>query len=313
MFDVMYSSRTTKIDSIVKSTNIPNTILHKAFRAFEKQTEVDFFINKNAKAFLTEQLDLYLHQMLLNEENVFDQKRLDQIKVIKEFALKIIDFISQFEDELVRVWNKPKFVLNSNYVITIDRIKEETVEKIERHPNLQEQIDEWKELGIVDDEFDFSEREEEKYRHLPIDTKHFKDLEVEILDAFDNIDEALDGRLIRSENYQALITLQNKFNNKIQCIYIDPPFNTGKDFEYVDKYQDSSWLTLMNDRLSFVNSLLSEDGSLWLHLDHNANIYGKELIKDSFDDITEIIFDTNATKDEQADLFAIKVSVITSK
>ena len=83
---------------------------------------------------MTEQLDLYLHQMLLNEENVFDQKRLDQIKVIKEFALKIIDFISQFEDELVRVWNKPKFVLNSNYVITIDRIKEETVEKIERHP-----------------------------------------------------------------------------------------------------------------------------------------------------------------------------------
>lgn len=306
VFDVMYSSRSTKIDSIVKSTNIPNTILHKAFRAFEKQTEVDFFINKNAKAFLTEQLDLYLHQMLLNEENVFDQKRLDQIKVIKEFALKIIDFISQFEDELVRVWNKPKFVLNSNYVITIDRIKEETVEKIERHPNLQEQIDEWKELGIVDDEFDFSEREEEKYRHLPIDTKHFKDLEVEILDAFDNIDEALDGRLIRSENYQALITLQNKFNNKIQCIYIDPPFNTGKDFEYVDKYQDSSWLTLMNDRLSFVNSLLSEDGSLWLHLDHNANIYGKELIKDSFDDITEIIFDTNATKDEQADLFGYK-------
>ncbi|HHW70916.1 MAG TPA: hypothetical protein GX392_06235, partial [Clostridiales bacterium] len=92
VFDVMYSThgRTTKIDDIVKATKISNTILYKAFRTFEKQSEVDFFINKNAKAFLTEQLDLYLHQILLNEENVFDQERLDQIKVIKEFALKII-------------------------------------------------------------------------------------------------------------------------------------------------------------------------------------------------------------------------------
>ncbi len=307
VFDVMYSThgRTTKIDDIVKATKISNTILYKAFRTFEKQSEVDFFINKNAKAFLTEQLDLYLHQILLNEENVFDQERLDQIKVIKEFALKIIDFISQFEDELVRIWNKPKFALNSNYVITIDRIKKQTIDKIERHPNLQKQIDEWIELGIVDDGFDFSNRGEE-YRHLPIDTKYFKDLEVEILNTFDNIDEALDGRLIHSENYQALNTLQNKFNNQIQCIYIDPPFNTGKDFDYIDKYQDSSWLTLMNDRCEFINSFLKIDGSLWLHLDHNANIYGKALIKDSFDDITEIIFDTNATKDEQADLFGYK-------
>ena len=51
--------------------------------------------------------------MLFNDENKFEQTRLNQIKTIKEFALKIIDFISQFEDELVRIWNKPKFVLTA--------------------------------------------------------------------------------------------------------------------------------------------------------------------------------------------------------
>ncbi|NMA86098.1 MAG: site-specific DNA-methyltransferase [Tissierellia bacterium] len=307
IFDVMYSERgrITKIDKIVKETEIPDTILMKAFKTFEKQSEVDFFINKNARVFLTEQLDLYLHQILLEDDNKFHQKRLNQIKIIKLFAIKIIDFISQFEDELVRIWNKPKFVLNSNYVISLDKISKHILDKIWRHPNLIGQIEEWGELGMIDDEFDFS-KDVECHKYLPVDTKYFKDLEIEILDQFENIDDSLDGRLIHSENYQALNTLQDKYNSKIQCIYIDPPFNTGKDFEYIDRYQDSSWLSIMNDRLNLAYKLLKDDGCLWLHLDENANNYGKELIKDKFDDINEIIFDTNATKDEEADLFGYK-------
>ena len=76
IFDVAYSERgtKTKIDDIVKKTKIPEEILEKAFRMFKKQSEVDFFINKNAKKFLEEQLDMYLHQILLAEENKFDQK-----------------------------------------------------------------------------------------------------------------------------------------------------------------------------------------------------------------------------------------------
>jgi len=50
------------------------------------------------------------------------EQRIKQLQVLKDIALKVIDFISQFEDELVKIWNKPKFVLNSNYVITLDRI-----------------------------------------------------------------------------------------------------------------------------------------------------------------------------------------------
>jgi adenine-specific DNA-methyltransferase len=46
------------------------------------------------------------------------EQRIKQLQVLKDIALKVIDFISLFEVELVRIWNKPKFVLNSNYVIT---------------------------------------------------------------------------------------------------------------------------------------------------------------------------------------------------
>jgi hypothetical protein len=88
----------------------------------ERQSEVDYFINKNAKAFLREQFDLWLFQYVFSGESEWTEQRIKQLQVLKDIALKVIDFISQFEDELVKIWNKPKFVLNSNYVITLDRL-----------------------------------------------------------------------------------------------------------------------------------------------------------------------------------------------
>jgi adenine specific DNA methylase Mod len=298
VFDVSYSEKgtKTKIDEIIKQTKIPEHILEKAFATFKKQSEVDFFINKNAEKFLTEQLDMYLHQILLDEENKFDQKRLDQLKTIKTFALKIIKFISQFENELVRVWNKPKFVLNSNYVITLDKLSDQILEKITKHKNLPEQIKEWIELGMVDEGFkiddlvnnDLLKTRNEKYKYLPIDTKYFKDLELDILALFINLDEALDGRLIHSENYQALNTLLPKYKEKVQCIYIDPPYNTGTDFIFLDKFQDSTWLNIINDRLEISKKFLKDDGVLYLHLDHIAEHYGRQIL--------DKVFDNNAFK-----------------
>ena len=53
-----------------------------------------------------------------------------------------------------------------------------------------------------------------------------------------NLDDILDGLLIKSENWQALNTILTKYK-KSATIYIDPPFNTGSDFAYLDKYQNS--------------------------------------------------------------------------
>jgi len=201
-----------------------------------------------------------LHQILLNTDNKFDQDRLNQLKTVKIFAQKIIDFISQFEDELVRIWNKPKFALKSNYVITIDKLNGEIIDKVSRHSGLKFQIKEWQDLGIVNAAFDFAKRGDE-HKYLPVDTKYFKDLEIDILGLFDNLDCALDGRLIHSENYQALNTLREKYKEKIQCIYIDPPYNTDSSpIIYVNDYKDSSWLTAIHNRMILSKNLLRDDG-----------------------------------------------------
>ena len=166
-FNVLYSERgkKTKIDEILRAFKKGNIHLDeerllKLFRTYEKQNEVDYFINKNAEQFLKEQFDLWLKNYLFDDESDFSEKRLRQLKVLKETAYKVIDFVAQFEDELVKIWNKPKFVLNINYVITLDRIAKkdggiEFIEKIVKHKGFEEQKKEWKDLGILD-EFDES-------------------------------------------------------------------------------------------------------------------------------------------------------------
>ncbi len=322
IFNVIYSEkgRITKTDDILKELKkkdikINEEQLERAFRIFEKQSEVDFFINKNAKAFLQEQFKLWSYQYFWDGAKEWSPDRVNELQILKDIAFKIIDFISQFEDELVKIWNKPKFVKNSNYVITLDRIsKLELIEKILAHKNIQDQIKEWKELGIVDESFKVKDIFDndltgkhlaEKYKHLPIDTKYFKDLELEILSLFDDLDKALDGWLIKSENYQALNTILPKFKEKVQTIYIDPPFNTGEDFPYVDRFQNSSWLSLMSDRIEKSLAFLNKQGSYFLHLDENANQLGKIIIKDIFksDISNEIIWDKGFRGTESKGIF----------
>jgi len=288
----------------LKSIVLNSEDIEKAFKVYKKQTEIDYFIHKDAKGFLREQFDLYMYQHLTgNMETVFEQDVLARFKKIKDIAYLAIDYVGNFEDELKKIWLKPKFARKSNYVVTLDRLSDKTggmevIENIVKHKGMKEQSAEWQELGIVKADFDKKEIIKAKklnkdWEKLPIDTKYFKDLEIEIIGLFNNLDESLDGHLIKSDNFQALNTLLPKYNGQVQTIYIDPPFNTGSDFAYIDQFQDSSWLSLMENRLDLSNNFLKETGSAYVHLDRYANYYGRELLnklfgKDNF--INEIVW-----------------------
>lgn len=287
VFDVDYSERgrVTKVDEILKETKkaghkLSEDILSQAFRIFEKQSEVDFFINKDAQSFLQEQFDLWMYQYLFDGQNIWSAERIAQLQALKEIAYKVIGFISQFEDELVRIWNKPKFVLNSHYVLTLDKIFESSLfEHLLNHPNLPQQVEEWRELSMLDDNFRIEMLTEkdltgeliyDQCKYLPLDTKYFPDMELEIIEAFSDLDEQLDGWVIHSENYQALTTLLPKFKKTIECIHIDPPYNTDTSgFLYANTYLHSSWLTMMENRINLSLELLNKNGAFLCHIDEN--------------------------------------------
>ena len=299
---VSYSEKgkKTKVDDILKQARKANLrvseeSLEQAFRVFRRQTEADYFINKDARGFLREQFDLWLHQYLFQEETIFEQKRLNQLQFLQETAYDIIDFIAQFEDELRRAWEKPKFVRNVNYVVTLDKLPDKTLKKITEHKGAKAQIKEWRALGMVDDEFsmtalfkgqkDLTDKNGANgaRKFLPLDTKHFKTLEVEILEALGNLDEALDGELAHSENWQALNTLQRRYKEKVRCIYIDPPYNTGlSEIIYKNSNKHSTWLTLIENRIGFGKNLLSESGIQCTTIDDYEFHRLREVISSTF-------------------------------
>lgn len=92
-----------------------------------------------------------------------------------------------------------------------------------------------------------------------------------------------DNLIIKGNNLLGLTSLLEKYENQIQLIYIDPPFNTGKDsFEYNDRFNHSTWLTFMKNRLVIAKRLLKQDGSILVHLDFNESHYAKVLLDEVF-------------------------------
>ncbi|MGC8965179.1 MAG: site-specific DNA-methyltransferase, partial [Brevinematia bacterium] len=167
----------------------------------------------------------------------------------------IIDFLSQIEDFQKRLWEKKKFVLKTDYVITTDRIKEWTddefyKEVIDKVLRTKEQLEEWKELGFGD----IKDEKDLEGKKFPLDTNYFdEEFKLKLLEKISekyDLDDVLDGILIKSENWQALNLLLNKYKEKVQTIYIDPPFNKEQDADYLYnvRYKDSTWISMLENR-----------------------------------------------------------------
>ncbi len=95
--------------------------------------------------------------------------------------------------------------------------------------------------------------------------------------------DIFDNRLIFGDNLLALKALEQEFTGKVKCIYIDPPFNTKQAFEhYDDGYEHSIWLGLIRDRAESLLRLLSDDGTLFVHIDDNELGYLIVLLDEVF-------------------------------
>ncbi|WP_455647864.1 DNA methyltransferase [Lonepinella koalarum] len=95
--------------------------------------------------------------------------------------------------------------------------------------------------------------------------------------------EITDNIIIKGNNLIALHTLATQFRGKVKLIYIDPPYNTGNDsFKYNDRFNHSTWLTFMKNRLEIARELLADDGSIWINLDDTEAHYCKVLCDEVF-------------------------------
>lgn len=92
-----------------------------------------------------------------------------------------------------------------------------------------------------------------------------------------------DNLIIKGNNLIALSSLLKRYEGKVKCIYIDPPYNTGNDsFNYNDSFNHSTWLTFMKNRLEIAKKLLSDDGVIFVQCDYNEQAYLSILLDDIF-------------------------------
>ena len=93
-----------------------------------------------------------------------------------------------------------------------------------------------------------------------------------------------DNLIIKGNNLLALHSLKEEFTGKVKLIYIDPPYNTSNDsFKYNDRFNHSSWLSFMKNRLEVARELLSEEGVIFINIDDKEYSYLKVLCDDVFD------------------------------
>ncbi len=93
-----------------------------------------------------------------------------------------------------------------------------------------------------------------------------------------------DNLIIKGNNLLALASLLKRYEGRIKCIYIDPPYNTGNDdFGYNDSFNHSTWMTFMKNRLELAKKLLKRDGVIFVQCDDNEMAYLKVLMDELFD------------------------------
>lgn len=92
-----------------------------------------------------------------------------------------------------------------------------------------------------------------------------------------------DNLVIKGNNLLALHSLRNEFSDSVSLIYIDPPYNIGEDgFGYNDKFNHSTWLTFIRNRLEVAYDLLKDNGILMIHIGDTELHYLKVLVDEIF-------------------------------
>jgi adenine-specific DNA-methyltransferase len=286
-----------ELSSLWPTEKNPNrTLLEKHLADYTARNTFDYFIHKDLGGFLRRELDFYIKNEVVHLDDIENEtaprveQYLGKVKAIRRIAHKIIDFLAQLENFQKKLWLKKKFVVETQYCVTLDRIfaiKDEETRSwlVDQILKSDAQREEWVRLFAIDEiqgdhmKPGYSEPLTAEFLeanpHLVLDTRHFsEDFKRLLLASFDDLDEQCNGLLIHSENFQALNLLMERYRGQVKCIYIDPPYNTGTDeFVYKDEYQTSSWLSFLRDRMMLAHGLLAEEGIFFSSIDDNEEAH----------------------------------------
>jgi adenine-specific DNA-methyltransferase len=255
------------------------SLLEKHLGDYTAKFFFDYFIHKDLGGFLRREIDFFIKNEVLFIDDLDSEHikaSISKAKVVKQIGQKIIVFLEQLEDFQKKLWMKKKFVVETGYCVTIDRVPEELYPSIISNSS---QLDEWKQLFTVQEiEGDlhtpaFTDPPTMEFMkanpYLVVDTVFFdRTFTEKLISTFDSLDGASSGLLVNSDNFHALNLLGERYRKQVDCIYIDPPYNTdASSILYKNDYKNSSWLSLMKDRLLLAKSLMRDEAVISIAID----------------------------------------------
>lgn len=256
------------------------TVLEK----FDSKYIIDGIINKNQVIRDLDQYDAELVAEILTNEEL---KKRFTLNVAGATIIKVNDFIEVFEqdeywqDSYTKYSKKIGLTINGKFldetsevvldfpykdtVLKASMSKEDIDELISEEPFLNEMIAQDEIDTLLD-------------KKVLANAKRYTKDNIEDTSFFSE-----DNLIIKGNNLLALHTIKEQYLSKVKLIYLDPPYNTGKDsFIYNDKFNHSTWLTFIKNRLDIAKELLSDEGIIFVHLDKNEVHYLAVLMDEIF-------------------------------
>ena len=267
--------------------------LDKNLNTFFVGMDSDYFIHKDLDRFLKTEQRRYIQNTILGDLDTLlnpspENPAFAIATAFRNVTNEVIALLVTVETFQKQLFLMKKKVITTNYLISVGKISEATKDDSEQREALikdilenNAQLNDWRNTFGIDI------REQLPlldgvYSTLPLDTRYFDDAFVDkLLSLFDDLESQINGVLLNSENFQALNLIQEKYREKIKCVYIDPPYNTGSDeFVYKDSFRHSSWLSLMYDRL-ILSKEITQDNSVIAVSINEEELFNLKLLLDS--------------------------------
>jgi len=264
------------------------SVLHAKIEHYAKRNTFDYFIHKDLGGFLRRELDFYIKNEVMHLDDVESEaaakveQYLSKIKVVRRIAGKIIDFLSQLENFQKKLWLKKKFVVATNYCLALRDVPRDFRQRIASEDAIRRS---WEDLGLMRPELAHIDSST-----LPVDIGLLPpDIKDQVLENLDL--SAIHGTLFIGDNRAGMDLVSASSSGAVQMVYMDPPFNTGSDgFAYKDGYIHSSWLSMMQDRVTLAAAMLKDDGTLYAHIDYTEKERLRLLLDISLNYVTEIVW-----------------------
>lgn len=261
-------------DGAKEESDTKSLLWTRLFDFTRKQTN-DYFVHQDLRGFLQQEIEYFIRDQVVHELDLEgDAKSKSRIlHVFKGISGTIIDFLSQIEEAQRKLFTKKKFALRTHYLVTVANVPRALWRDVLTN---EKQLGEWKNLFTFVPKSDLSnwegkinEKVLEQNPSLVIDTSNFSPgFTSRLLETISDLEDQTDGILVHGENFQALELLKTRYKGRIECIYLDPPFNTGdSEILYKNGFKFSSWLALMENRLTSAMDLLSDDPVLYIAID----------------------------------------------